>query len=548
MSISFAVCSAPWSWGETGTTAPSSSRPGGRWGARSACASSTPPPAGRPRGSASPPPTAPSSAGAGRASSSRRAAAAARPCSSCARPAAITTTSSASSAVRHRCSRGARSDRCARRRRPPASSSSTTSSAPCRRGAERARRRGSSRRRDGPGDRRTRSGSRVHPRPRRRLRRPHGGRGRHGGAPARRHRRPDRPERRREDDPPPRPARDGPPGARLGRRGRQHRVPAPARPTGLGLPTQRRRRRAAGELPARRLAAAAVPGRAAPGRGGARGGRHGRPRWAPDRPPLRRPAPAGAARPRPRPGRRPAPARRAALRRRRRDRGGIRRYPVPAARRGQDDRHVEPRPRLGKRALRPDMPPGSAGDRLRAGGRGPRRRAALGGLRRPDSERRRRARSRPRGAPRALMLHYLTDPLQFEFMRRALVAVVLTGIACGFLGSYVVLRGLAFIGDALTHAVFPGIVIAFALGRSILLGAFAVGLVTTVGIAVISRGRRVSEDTAIGILFAAMFALGVVLVSSLATYQKDVAELLFGDILGVSRTDLGLGGAATVVA
>ncbi|HYX87002.1 MAG TPA: metal ABC transporter permease [Gaiellales bacterium] len=146
------------------------------------------------------------------------------------------------------------------------------------------------------------------------------------------------------------------------------------------------------------------------------------------------------------------------------------------------------------------------------------------------------------------MLHYLTDPLQFEFMRRALVAVVLTGIACGFLGSYVVLRGLAFIGDALTHAVFPGIVIAFALGRSILLGAFAVGLVTTVGIAVISRGRRVSEDTAIGILFAAMFALGVVLVSSLATYQKDVAELLFGDILGVSRTDLELAAAATAVA
>jgi manganese/iron transport system permease protein len=146
------------------------------------------------------------------------------------------------------------------------------------------------------------------------------------------------------------------------------------------------------------------------------------------------------------------------------------------------------------------------------------------------------------------MLHYLTDPIQFEFMRRALVAVVLTGIACGFLGSYVVLRGLAFIGDALTHAVFPGVVIAFALGQSILLGALAVGIVTTVGIAVISRGRRVSEDTAIGIVFAAMFALGVVLVSSLATYQKDVADLLFGDILGVSHTDLELAAAATAIA
>ena len=86
------------------------------------------------------------------------------------------------------------------------------------------------------------------------------------------------------------------------------------------------------------------------------------------------------------------------------------------------------------------------------------------------------------------MLHYLTDPLQFTFMQRALVAVVFTGLACGVLGSYVVLRGLAFIGDALTHAVFPGIVIAFAAGQSVLLGALAVGVVTAAGIAVLSRG------------------------------------------------------------
>jgi manganese/iron transport system permease protein len=144
--------------------------------------------------------------------------------------------------------------------------------------------------------------------------------------------------------------------------------------------------------------------------------------------------------------------------------------------------------------------------------------------------------------------HYLTDPLQFEFMRRALLAMVLTGIASGVLGSYVVLRGLAFIGDALTHAVFPGIVVAVALGQSILLGALAVGLLTALGIAAISRGRRVREDTAIGILFAAMFALGVVLVSTLATYQRDVADLLFGQILAVSRSDLVLAGATTVIA
>ena len=80
-------------------------------------------------------------------------------------------------------------------------------------------------------------------------------------------------------------------------------------------------------------------------------------------------------------------------------------------------------------------------------------------------------------------MHYVTDPLQFEFMRRALLAIILTGAVSGVLGAYVVLRGLAFIGDALTHAVFPGIVIAIALGRSILLGALVVGIATALGIA-----------------------------------------------------------------
>jgi manganese/iron transport system permease protein len=145
-------------------------------------------------------------------------------------------------------------------------------------------------------------------------------------------------------------------------------------------------------------------------------------------------------------------------------------------------------------------------------------------------------------------MHYLTDPLQFEFMQRALVAIALTGVVSGVLGSYVVLRGLAFIGDALTHAVFPGIVIAVAMGRSILLGALVVGLATAAGIATISRGRRIREDTAIGILFAAMFALGVVLVSTLATYQKDVAGLLFGNILSVGGGDLYLAAGTTVLA
>jgi manganese/iron transport system permease protein len=112
----------------------------------------------------------------------------------------------------------------------------------------------------------------------------------------------------------------------------------------------------------------------------------------------------------------------------------------------------------------------------------------------------------------------------------------------------VVLRGLSFIGDALTHAEFPGIVVAVALGRSNRLAALVEGLITALGIATVSRGRRVSEDTAIGILFAAMFALGVVLVSTLAAYQRDVADLLFGQILAVSQSDLYLAAGTTAVA
>jgi manganese/iron transport system permease protein len=145
-------------------------------------------------------------------------------------------------------------------------------------------------------------------------------------------------------------------------------------------------------------------------------------------------------------------------------------------------------------------------------------------------------------------MHYLTDPLHYQFMQRALAAAALTGLACGVLGSYVVLRGLAFMGDALTHAVFPGIAIAVAVGRSILAGALVVGLLTATGIAAISRGRRVSEDTAIGILFAAMFALGVVIVTSSPSYAKDVFDLLFGDILAVDRADLELTAVSAAVA
>jgi len=136
------------------------------------------------------------------------------------------------------------------------------------------------------------------------------------------------------------------------------------------------------------------------------------------------------------------------------------------------------------------------------------------------------------------IISWFTDPLQYPFMQRAFIEVLLMGITCGIIGTYVVLRGMAFIGDALSHAIFPGVVIAFLWGIGFFIGAIAFGVLTAILIGTVSRNRRVSEDTAIGVLFAGMFALGIVLISSVTNYSRDLASFLFGDVLGVSNTDI----------
>ena len=123
-------------------------------------------------------------------------------------------------------------------------------------------------------------------------------------------------------------------------------------------------------------------------------------------------------------------------------------------------------------------------------------------------------------------------------MQRAVIEVLLMGLTCGVIGTYVVLRGMAFIGDALSHAIFPGVVIAFLWGIGFFVGALAFGIITALLIGSVSRNRRVSEDTAIGVLFAAMFALGIVLISGVRNYTTDLTSFLFGDVLGVSDGDI----------
>jgi manganese/iron transport system permease protein len=141
------------------------------------------------------------------------------------------------------------------------------------------------------------------------------------------------------------------------------------------------------------------------------------------------------------------------------------------------------------------------------------------------------------------VVHWLVEPFAHAFMQRALIEVILMGAVTGAIGTYVVLRGLSFIGDALSHAIFPGVVIAFLLGRSVFLGALAFGLLTSASIVVLATTRRVKEDSAIGVLFAGSFALGVVLISTTRNYSRDLAAFLFGNVLGVTTTDIALSAA-----
>jgi len=128
--------------------------------------------------------------------------------------------------------------------------------------------------------------------------------------------------------------------------------------------------------------------------------------------------------------------------------------------------------------------------------------------------------------------------LNNEFLRYALAAGILVAITCAIAGTFVVLRGLAFVGDALAHGVLPGIATALLLGVSGIVGA-AVGAVAMMGgVSLVTRRFRLSGDTAIGLLFVGMLALGVIITSRSEAFVGDLTRILFGELLGVSRSDL----------
>lgn len=135
-------------------------------------------------------------------------------------------------------------------------------------------------------------------------------------------------------------------------------------------------------------------------------------------------------------------------------------------------------------------------------------------------------------------LAWLTEPLGYGFMWRGLLASLMVGVICSTLGTYVILQGMAFFGDALSHAILPGVVLAYLMGWPLAVGALIVGILTALGIGALSQRGEVREDTAIGIIFAGSFALGVAMLSTVRSYAVDLAHILFGDVLGVSTSDL----------
>ena len=136
------------------------------------------------------------------------------------------------------------------------------------------------------------------------------------------------------------------------------------------------------------------------------------------------------------------------------------------------------------------------------------------------------------------IIDWFLEPLNYSFIRRALLAAIIVGIVCSVLGTYIVLRGMAFFGDALAHTILPGVVVAFLLGWPLAIGALIMGVLTALGIGALTSRGTIKEDTAIGVTFAGFFALGVAMLSATGNYAVDLAHFLFGNLLGVSTIDL----------
>ena len=141
-----------------------------------------------------------------------------------------------------------------------------------------------------------------------------------------------------------------------------------------------------------------------------------------------------------------------------------------------------------------------------------------------------------------VLINWLLEPLQYPFMIRGLAAAVLAGIVCAVVGTYVVLRGMAFFGDALAHTILPGVAVGYLVSggsrEPLFWWALGTSVLASLGIGAITHNARIKEDTAIGIIFAGMFALGIAIISTVRSYAVDLSHFLFGDVLGVTTQSL----------
>ncbi|MFC9409570.1 zinc ABC transporter permease AztB [[Kitasatospora] papulosa] len=145
-------------------------------------------------------------------------------------------------------------------------------------------------------------------------------------------------------------------------------------------------------------------------------------------------------------------------------------------------------------------------------------------------------------------MDWLTAPFEVTFVQRALWGGILVSAICALAGTWVVLRGMAFLGDAMSHGLLPGVALAALFGGNLLVGAVASAVVMTAGVTALGRTPRISQDTGIGLLFVGMLSLGVIIVSRSQSFAVDLTGFLFGDVLAVGEQDLVLLGTALLVA
>jgi len=136
-------------------------------------------------------------------------------------------------------------------------------------------------------------------------------------------------------------------------------------------------------------------------------------------------------------------------------------------------------------------------------------------------------------------MEFLQDLTTYAFLQKAFITSVMVGIICGVIGSFIVLRGMALMGDAISHAVLPGVAISYMFGINFFYGAVVTGVLTALGIGIINQNSRIKNDSSIGIVFSAAFALGIILIT-LAKSATDLTQILFGNVLAVRTSDMWL--------